>query len=171
VVFVCTHNSARSQLAAALWKRRSKIPVSVGTQPPERVHPLAVAAARQHGSSLSRTRTHHVDRVLRPDDLVFAVYDSAPRRSRRRGRQPAATGIRRGVRRRDHQRFLHTSYDQFAAHSTVLNFLPPLAHVEGHTRDGKPTVVFLYVHNAGRSQMALGFLPAPRGRSRRRVVG
>ncbi|XVV06024.1 arsenate reductase ArsC [Actinosynnema sp. CA-248983] len=67
------------------------------------------------------------------------------------------------------ERFLHSSYDQFAAHSTIPNFLPllaerfakqrlqALARVEGHHRDGKPTVLFLCVHNAGRSQMALGF--------------
>jgi protein-tyrosine-phosphatase len=66
------------------------------------------------------------------------------------------------------ERFLHASYDQFAAHSTVPRFLPllaerfarqrlhALARVEGHS-DGKPTVLFLCVHNAGRSQMALGF--------------
>jgi arsenate reductase len=67
------------------------------------------------------------------------------------------------------ERFLHTSYDQFANRSTVPNFLPLLAErfarqrlqalsrVEGHQRDGKPVVLFLCTHNAGRSQMALGF--------------
>ncbi|MFI7677285.1 arsenate reductase ArsC [Actinophytocola sp. NPDC049390] len=66
------------------------------------------------------------------------------------------------------ERFLHTGYDQLAAHSTVPNFLPllaerfarqrlhALAKVEGHAA-GTPTVLFLCVHNAGRSQMALGF--------------
>ena len=35
VVFVCTHNSARSQLASALWARRSPVPVaSAGTHRP-----------------------------------------------------------------------------------------------------------------------------------------
>ncbi|HEX6356463.1 helix-turn-helix domain-containing protein [Actinophytocola sp.] len=78
VVFVCTHNSARSQLAAALWKRRSRVPAaSAGTQPAQRVHPLAVATGREHGLSLARTRTAHVDDVLRPDDLVVAVCDNA----------------------------------------------------------------------------------------------
>src|SRR5688572_21801005 len=67
------------------------------------------------------------------------------------------------------ERFLHTSYDQFASRSTVPNFLPllaerfarqrlqALARVEGHHLDGRPVVLFLCTHNAGRSQMALGF--------------
>jgi protein-tyrosine-phosphatase len=67
------------------------------------------------------------------------------------------------------ERFLHSGYDQFADGSTVPNFLPllaerfarqrltALAKVEGHHDDGKPVALFLCVHNAGRSQMALGF--------------
>ena len=67
------------------------------------------------------------------------------------------------------ERFLYSSYDQFAARSTVPHFLPllaerfarqrltALAKVEGLSHDGRPTVLFLCVHNAGRSQMALGF--------------
>ncbi|TDE09936.1 arsenate reductase ArsC [Jiangella asiatica] len=67
------------------------------------------------------------------------------------------------------ERFLHTSYDQFAGRAVVANFLPllaerfarqrltALARVEGRHDDGRPTVLFLCVHNAGRSQMALGF--------------
>nr|WP_275409096.1 arsenate reductase ArsC [Actinoplanes brasiliensis] len=35
-----------------------------------------------------------------------------------------------------------------------------MARVEGHHRDGKPVVLFLCTHNAGRSQMALGFFTA-----------
>ncbi|SEE69755.1 arsenate reductase ArsC [Jiangella alba] len=67
------------------------------------------------------------------------------------------------------ERFLHTSYDQFAGRAAVATFLPllaerfarqrltALARVEGLSHDGRPTVLFLCVHNAGRSQMALGF--------------
>jgi arsenate reductase (thioredoxin) len=67
------------------------------------------------------------------------------------------------------ERFLHSSYEQFAGNATVVNFLPllaekfarqrlrALARVDGKVTDGKPTVLFLCVHNAGRSQMALGF--------------
>lgn len=67
------------------------------------------------------------------------------------------------------ERFLHSSYDQFATGSTVTTFLPllaerfarqrlhALARVEGLSDTEIPTVLFLCVHNAGRSQMALGF--------------
>ena len=78
VVFVCTHNSARSQLAAALWSERSSLPAtSAGTRPSPRVHRRAVSVARRHGLSLTGARTSSVDDVLRPDDLVVAVCDSA----------------------------------------------------------------------------------------------
>jgi protein-tyrosine-phosphatase len=65
--------------------------------------------------------------------------------------------------------FLTTSYDQFAERATLPNFLPlmaerfarqrlkALARVEGKADDGTPIVLFLCVHNAGRSQMALGW--------------
>ena len=67
------------------------------------------------------------------------------------------------------ERFLNSSYDQFAERATLPNFLPllaerfarqrlrALARVEGKADDGVPIVLFLCVHNAGRSQMALGW--------------
>jgi protein-tyrosine-phosphatase len=67
------------------------------------------------------------------------------------------------------ERFLTSSYDQFADGARLPNFLPllaerfarqrlkALARVEGHAADGTPVVLFLCVHNAGRSQMALGW--------------
>jgi arsenate reductase (thioredoxin) len=65
--------------------------------------------------------------------------------------------------------FLTSSYDQFAGRATTVTFLPvmaerfarqrlkALARVEGKAHDGLPIVLFLCVHNAGRSQMALGW--------------
>ena len=65
--------------------------------------------------------------------------------------------------------FLTSSYDQFAGRATVSTYLPlmaerfarqrlrALARVEGKAFDGVPVVLFLCVHNAGRSQMALGW--------------
>jgi protein-tyrosine-phosphatase len=65
--------------------------------------------------------------------------------------------------------FLQTSYDQFADRARFTHFLPlmaerfarqrlgALAKVEGRIDGGVPVVLFLCVHNAGRSQMALGW--------------
>ena len=73
------------------------------------------------------------------------------------------------------ERFLHSSFDQFAERATVVKFLPlmaerfarqrlqALAKVEGLHDDGKPAVLFLCIHNAGRSQMAMGFFTALAG--------
>jgi protein-tyrosine-phosphatase len=67
------------------------------------------------------------------------------------------------------ERYLHSSYDEFADRASVVNFLPlmaerfarqrlrALARAEGKAWSGLPSVLFLCVHNAGRSQMALGF--------------
>ena len=78
VVFVCTHNSARSQLAAALWAQRTHRPAaSAGTHPAPRVHPKAVAVARRHGLRLDPAGTAHVSDIVDRDDLVIAVCDSA----------------------------------------------------------------------------------------------
>ena len=76
VAFVCTHNSARSQLAASAWQAISDVPVkSAGTHPAARVHPGAVRVAHQHGLEVAGTVTRHYDDVVTPDDLVVAVCD------------------------------------------------------------------------------------------------
>jgi protein-tyrosine-phosphatase len=78
VVFVCTRNSARSQLAAALWRSRGAgRAVSAGTEPASRIHPRAARVARRHGLALDGSRPVHVADVLRADDLVVAVCDNA----------------------------------------------------------------------------------------------
>jgi ArsR family transcriptional regulator, arsenate/arsenite/antimonite-responsive transcriptional repressor / arsenate reductase (thioredoxin) len=78
VVFVCTQNSARSQLAAAMLRRRTGQRVaSAGTHPAPRVHPRAISVAHRHGLTLDPAATAHVDDVLGNDDLVIAVCDNA----------------------------------------------------------------------------------------------
>jgi len=87
VVFVCTHNSARSQLAAALWRRRSRVPASsAGTRPADRIHSGALLAARRHALPLPRVRPRHVAEVLAQDDLVVTVCDTAHEQLGDRGR-------------------------------------------------------------------------------------
>ncbi len=67
------------------------------------------------------------------------------------------------------ERFVYSSYDKLAARATVHDFLTLLAErfarqrlqavamVDGKSTTGKPVVLFLCNHNAGRSQMAMGF--------------
>jgi protein-tyrosine-phosphatase len=78
VLFVCTANSARSHLAAALWRRASAIPaVSGGTRPGPAIDPGAIAAARRHHLPLPRIRPRHISQVQQDDDLVVTVCDLA----------------------------------------------------------------------------------------------
>ncbi|WP_062206428.1 arsenate reductase/protein-tyrosine-phosphatase family protein [Demequina salsinemoris] len=78
VVFVCTGNSARSQLAAALWSESSTVPgASAGTHPADRIAPGALAAADRHGLTIPDALPRHLDQVLAPDDLIVTVCDSA----------------------------------------------------------------------------------------------
>lgn len=77
VVFVCTHNSARSVLAEALWHTVSTVPTaSAGTHPADRVHPRARAAARRAGLQVVRTTPQDITDVLRSDDVVVSVCDA-----------------------------------------------------------------------------------------------
>jgi ArsR family transcriptional regulator, arsenate/arsenite/antimonite-responsive transcriptional repressor / arsenate reductase (thioredoxin) len=78
VLFVCTANSARSHLAAALWRRASTVPaVSAGTHPAAAIDPGAIAAAQRHRLPLPRLRPRHLGDVRRQGDLVITVCDLA----------------------------------------------------------------------------------------------
>jgi len=77
-LFICTRNSARSQLAASLWRALTGRPASsAGTHPAEAVHPGAVQAATRAGLDLGDA----VPRVLAPGGdtaaLVVTVCDRA----------------------------------------------------------------------------------------------
>lgn len=78
VLFVCTANSARSHLAAALWRRSSDVnAASAGTHPAERIAPGTVAAARRHHLDLPLTTPRHVDDARADGDLIITVCDRA----------------------------------------------------------------------------------------------
>jgi arsenate reductase (thioredoxin) len=67
------------------------------------------------------------------------------------------------------EQFVIASYDDYAGRAATMAFVPllaerfarqrlqALARVENETPDAAPVVLFLCVHNAGRSQMALGW--------------
>ncbi len=78
VLFLCTHNSARSQMAEGILRARGGARVaafSAGSQP-TRVHPLAIRAAAALGIDISGQESHHMDRYLdQRFDYVITVCD------------------------------------------------------------------------------------------------
>lgn len=108
VLFLCTGNSARSQMAEALLRERvgDEIEVlSAGTRPAPRVHPLAVATMSERGLDMSGHRPKTLAAVEagrggRPVDLVVTVCGHA------RETCPHAPGARRQI---------HVGFDDPAA--------------------------------------------------------
>lgn len=78
VLFICTHNSARSQFAAARWRQVTGLAAeSAGTVPAERVHPGAVRAATRFDLDLSGGRPKGYDAIAEVPDLIVSVCDRA----------------------------------------------------------------------------------------------
>ncbi|MCB5274975.1 Arsenate-mycothiol transferase ArsC2 [Arthrobacter sp. SO5] len=78
VLFVCTRNSARSQLAAALWQQVSDIPsASAGTHPADRIARGAIEVARRHGVDLADLPPRRLEEVADDEDFVVTVCDNA----------------------------------------------------------------------------------------------
>ena len=78
ILFVCTHNSARSQFAAALWRERTASTAdSAGTEPAERVHPKGARAAAEFGLDIAGAVPKGYDEITFEPDLVVSVCDRA----------------------------------------------------------------------------------------------
>ena len=83
ILFVCTANSARSQIAAALWNSRHEVAAeSAGTEPATSVHPEAIRAARRAGLDLADARPRSLDEVTFVPDILITVCDLAHERLR-----------------------------------------------------------------------------------------
>lgn len=71
VLFLCTRNSSRSQLAAALWRLRTgHVARSAGTRPAAAVHPGAIGAASRAGMSLAFAVPTGVGRIPRGVQVI-----------------------------------------------------------------------------------------------------
>ena len=115
VLFLCAHNSARSQMAEGFL--RSFAPdrfevQSAGTRA-TRVHPLAIAAMREVGVDISKQTSKAVDEVGEGWDVVVTVCDSScpvpprsglklrwklPDPAAARGTRPERLDVFRGIR-------------------------------------------------------------------------
>jgi protein-tyrosine-phosphatase/DNA-binding transcriptional ArsR family regulator len=80
ILFVCTHNSARSQMAEALMRRAAGEAAEVysaGRQP-SAVHPLAVKVMAARGIDMDRQRSKHLDEFAGHSfNYVITVCDRA----------------------------------------------------------------------------------------------
>jgi protein-tyrosine-phosphatase len=59
VVFVCIHNSGRSQMAEAFFNQTAQgkaLALSAGTQPGDKINPMVVEAMRETGIDISRNK-------------------------------------------------------------------------------------------------------------------
>jgi arsenate reductase (thioredoxin) len=59
VIFVCVHNSGRSQMAEAFFNQMAggkALALSAGTQPGDKVHPIVVEAMREVGIDISGSK-------------------------------------------------------------------------------------------------------------------
>jgi arsenate reductase len=84
VLFLCTHNSARSILAEAIMNRLGGgnfKAFSAGSQPRGQVHPFALDLLRNAGHNVSELRSKSWQEFSRPGapplDFVFTVCDNA----------------------------------------------------------------------------------------------
>lgn len=81
VLFLCTHNSARSQIAEALLRARGGErfeAASAGSDPADDVHPFAREIIRSLGSDPDHHRPKSCDEMLGGEwDLVITVCDRA----------------------------------------------------------------------------------------------
>lgn len=160
VLFICQHNAGRSQLGAALLEHLAGdrfTATSAGLAPADAVNPAVAATVAELGLDI----TDRTPRAVTPDDLDTAdivvlmkpglTLPSAPRGEVLEWSFPnpeswdadAVRPLRDAVSEKIRETLLARS-----------------ARID---TTAKPSVLFVCVHNAGRSQMAAGFLRALAG--------
>lgn len=75
VLFVCVHNSGRSQMAEAFFNHLAKgkaIAVSAGTQPASEINPMAVEVMRESGLDISgnQPKTLTLEMIEKADKMI-----------------------------------------------------------------------------------------------------
>jgi len=161
VLFLCTHNSARSQMAEGLLGHlggEKFEPFSAGTEA-TRVRPEAIEAMREVGVDISGQRSETLDRYLdEPFDYVVTVCDDANE----------ACPVFPGAKVRLHWSMPDpsavTGEGRMGTFREVRDRIralirPELLGAKGNVREkAEGAVLFLCTQNSARSQMAEWFL-------------
>ncbi len=80
ILFICTHNSARSQMAEGYMKAKygDRYEVFSGGTEPGRVHPMAIKVMKEIGIDISGNRSKLIDDLFgKGIETVVTVCDSA----------------------------------------------------------------------------------------------
>jgi len=80
ILFLCTGNSARSQMAEGLMRhfRGDEFEVFSAGVEPKGVHPQAIEAMRETGIDISRQQSKHVDDLpIKEFDYIITLCDHA----------------------------------------------------------------------------------------------
>lgn len=78
ILFVCTGNSARSQMAEGLARAMGIEAFSAGTHPKDTIHPLAIAVMAEKGIDISHHRPKPLDlEFAKTVDLIVTVCGEA----------------------------------------------------------------------------------------------
>ncbi|MBM7230120.1 low molecular weight phosphatase family protein [Dietzia cinnamea] len=155
VLFVCVKNGGKSQMAAALMRLHAGDAIEVhsaGTRPGSAVNALAAEAVAEVGADMSGETPTAVDPDLarRVDRVVVLGAEAAEEID---DDEVSALEIwrtdepsHRGIDGPERMRLIRDDIDR-----RVRTLLAELT-------DSRPRVLFVCVHNAGRSQMAAGYL-------------
>ena len=86
VLFICQHNSGRSQIAEAYLRKFAGDHIEVesaGMQPAERVNPLVVEVMKEEGFDLSQKKPQNVFELFKAGEIyshvITVCYDSEDR--------------------------------------------------------------------------------------------
>ena len=82
IIFICTGNSCRSQIAEGLLKEiaSNRFNVYSAGSNPSRLHPAAVSVMAEWGIDISRQKSEHLDKYVNQDiHIVITVCDNANR--------------------------------------------------------------------------------------------
>ena len=157
VLFVCVKNGGKSQMAAALMKARAGEAVEVhsaGTHPSDTINALSAQFIAEAGADMSGGTPTAIDpALLARVDRVVVLGEEAQVEPVTGMRGSIETWVtdepsQRGIEGEERMRLIRDDIDRRVA----------ALHEELTAASDRPSVMFVCVHNAGRSQMAAGFL-------------